>query len=174
MSNDIRATTTTGSISLLSPDPKDVDIPSLARSLAKQCRWNGHIKGFYSVALHSVLVSESALLPDEPEYQLAGLMHDAAEAYMGDITTPVKQVLGKVVEELEARLMATIWQVVDPEGKFTHNGELLPGIAAAVRRADRAQTARERCDRARRYLPTAQAASFLYRYYELRGRIYAD
>lgn len=72
----------------LNPDPNDVDIKDIAYSLANQCRFNGHVP-FFSVAEHSVAVA--ARLP--PSLQLAGLLHDAAEAYLSDIPSPIKQYL---------------------------------------------------------------------------------
>lgn len=68
------------------PRAEEVDIRDIAASLAKQCRFNGHSVVFYSVAQHSVMVSE--LLP--AHQALWGLLHDAAEAYIGDMIRPIK------------------------------------------------------------------------------------
>ena len=73
----------------LKPKCEDIDIEDIAWSLSNICRYNGHCKRFFSVAEHSIYASER--LP--PRYALEGLMHDAAEAYIGDISTPVKQLL---------------------------------------------------------------------------------
>jgi len=87
----------------LNPDPNDVDIKDIAYSLANQCRFNGHVP-FFSVAEHSVAVA--ARLP--PELQLAGLLHDAAEAYLSDIPSPIKQYLPDYCA-MEDRLQGVIF-----------------------------------------------------------------
>lgn len=73
----------------LKPRPEDVDIQDIAHALSLLCRFNGHSAVFYSVAEHSVRVSDS--LP--PEHKLWGLLHDAAEAYLGDLPRPLKRQL---------------------------------------------------------------------------------
>lgn len=77
------------------PDAKDISILDIAASLSNQCRYNGHTnkdKGyyfshnFYSVAEHSVYVSHQV----PRKHALVALMHDAAEAYVGDLIRPLK------------------------------------------------------------------------------------
>lgn len=71
----------------LTPRIDDIDIKDIAHSLALQCRYNGHSRTFYSVAEHSVLISRAVA----PEHALWGLLHDAAEAYVGDMVRPLKR-----------------------------------------------------------------------------------
>lgn len=72
---------------LLEPDADMIDPWDICHSLAHLCRFNGHTREFYSVAQHSCIVAE--LVPEE--HKLAALLHDATEAYLGDITRPLKQ-----------------------------------------------------------------------------------
>ena len=64
-----------------------VDIHDIAHSLGMQCRYTGHCSRFYSVAEHSVWVSH--MVPHDKA--LAGLLHDAAEAYLHDMASPIKK-----------------------------------------------------------------------------------
>lgn len=75
-------------VTFLNPQPEQFDIQDIAYSLANQCRFNGHVP-FYSVAEHCVYVASK--LPRHK--MLAGLLHDASEAYLSDIPTPVKNFL---------------------------------------------------------------------------------
>ena len=68
-----------------------MDIDEIAHALSNICRFGGHVPIFYSVAQHSVHVSECLEeMKEEPGRQLTGLLHDAAEAYLGDMIRPLK------------------------------------------------------------------------------------
>lgn len=91
-----------------------ISLQEVAASLAKQCRFNGHTKTFYSVAHHSVLVSEQVerMIKSSGTYgfspvakqalSLSALLHDAGEAITGDIISPIKELLSShVVTDIE-------------------------------------------------------------------------
>lgn len=70
---------------------KDVDICDIAHALSNECRYAGHCPVFYSVAEHSLNTAYSVWLETESFAEtFAALMHDASEAYLKDIPTPVK------------------------------------------------------------------------------------
>lgn len=76
----------------VNPTVEQVCVHDIAHSLARTCRFGGHTFGHYSIAQHSMVVAD--LLVDQgPMTQLHGLLHDAHEAYIGDIVTPLKQSL---------------------------------------------------------------------------------
>ena len=113
------------------PDLAEIHIADIAHALAQICRFTGHTRRFYSVAQHSVLVSR--IVP--PEHALAGLIHDAHEAYVGDVATPLKDHLPGY-REVEARA----WSAV-----ATRFG-LNPVLPPCVKQADIIALATERRD----------------------------
>lgn len=71
----------------LDPLPEEVDILDIAHALSNMCRYAGHCDRFYSVAEHSVYVSQVV----DPRHAFVALMHDAAEAYVMDVPRPLKR-----------------------------------------------------------------------------------
>lgn len=95
-------------------------VTDIAHALSHVCRFAGHTREFYSVAQHSVLASR--IVP--PEHALAALFHDATEAYIGDVTRPLKQLLADY-KAIEARLHADIFV------KLGLQAELPPSVKQA-------------------------------------------
>jgi hypothetical protein len=113
---------------ILQPKAEDVNLTDIACSLARQARFNGHTQFFYSVGQHSCYGAQVS-----PTDEIAKLMlfHDASEAYVGDLVSPIKALLPhyeliedriqkaiadrfefefpfpKVVKEIDRRLLAT-------------------------------------------------------------------
>lgn len=87
------------------PRPEDICLEDITHCLARLCRWGGDTDGFYSVAQHSVLVA--SILPRH--LQVAGLLHDATEAYISDIPKPAKRSLPEY-DLAEERLAQVIFQ----------------------------------------------------------------
>lgn len=70
----------------LHPDPAKINLVDIAHHLSNICRFGGACPTFYSVASHSMYVAD--LLPDD--LRVEGLLHDAAEAYVGDMIKSIK------------------------------------------------------------------------------------
>lgn len=105
---------------LLDPWSSDFAIEDIAHGLANTCRYAGQCRSFYSVAEHSLLVSQSVR-----SFEFEALMHDAAEAFIGDVTRPLKQLLPDY-KRIEAKIQDAI---------FARFG--LPGVVPeAVKQAD--------------------------------------
>jgi uncharacterized protein len=84
-------------LDVLNPHIADIDIVDIAHALAYQCRYGGRCERYYSIAEHCVLMADYDFLPGRP---LAKLLHDASEAYVGDVVRGIK-VLLPVYQEIE-------------------------------------------------------------------------
>jgi hypothetical protein len=121
-------TTRGKALDLLDPQPGDVDLDEIALALGNQCRYAGGVRRFYSVAEHSVLIARWLRDHAHPlDVQLAGLLHDAAEAYTGDITYPMQAVLWSAspaaraaYREVQRKLDAAICALVHLDPKLLH------------------------------------------------------
>jgi len=105
---------------ILNPTIESVDIVDIFHSISNLCRYTGHSSTFYSVAEHSVFVSQK--VPNR--FALLGLLHDAAEAYIGDLSTPLKYGLPddfrRFIHDVEYRILGIIFEKygIDWDGEF--------------------------------------------------------
>jgi hypothetical protein len=105
------------SFDFLDPTSSTFTIEDIAHGLSNICRYSGQCRSFYSVAEHSIVVSHVA-----KGFELAALMHDAAEAFVGDVTRPLKQLLPeyKRIEQSVQRAILIRFglpEVIPPEVK---------------------------------------------------------
>ena len=103
----------------LEPHANDIHPEDIAHALSLLCRANGHFKCFYSVAQHCLACEDEAKTAGlSRETRLACLLHDASEAYISDITRPVKLGLPEY-RVIEKRLQDTIYRRfgIDPEDR---------------------------------------------------------
>lgn len=78
------------SLRLFQPRPWQIHLEDLAQGLSNTCRFAGQSRHFYSVAEHSILVADLVVANGYPELEAVALMHDAAEAFIGDMVSPLK------------------------------------------------------------------------------------
>ena len=94
----------------LAPRPEQILAEDIAHALSLICRGNGHVRRFYSVAQHSLACSyEAEVRGFSARVQLACLLHDAAEAYLSDVTRPMKALMPQL-RAAEERLLDVIWR----------------------------------------------------------------
>lgn len=92
------------------PRQELIDIADIAHSLSMLCRANGHFSSFYSVGQHSINCAREAQARGySRRVQLACLLHDGSEAYLSDVTRPVKEEL-PVYRQIEEPLQDMIWE----------------------------------------------------------------
>ncbi len=99
----------------LAPKVEDIRLGDIAHALSQQCRFAGHTREFYSVAEHCVRVCRYLKEAGAPKnVQLWGLLHDASEAYLVDIPSPLKRSkVFKTYRESERKVMARICERYD-------------------------------------------------------------
>jgi hypothetical protein len=126
-----------GRFNPFAPDEAAIDIDDIAQALGNLCRFGGHCRAFYSVAQHSCHVADAVGSRGGTAADTHwALLHDAAEAYLGDLPHPIKQYspLGGLYRDAEARLQAVIYE---------HFG-LSARPLAIVKEVDRSMLAAER------------------------------
>lgn len=115
----------------------EVEIPDIAKGLSNVCRFAGQCNHFYSVAEHSVLVADILQRAGAPApVVFAGLMHDASEALLGDITSPLKSMLPGYVE-IEAEVQSYLMDRLAPGARHeAHAIRTADLIALAIEQRD--------------------------------------
>lgn len=100
---------------MINPKPEMVVIEDIAQGLGMICRYNGQVPYFYSVAQHSCLVADWLNLHGYDNLALTGLLHDSAEAYVGDIVRPMKRIPSfmEVYSEIEKQVELAIGTALD-------------------------------------------------------------
>jgi hypothetical protein len=121
---------------LSDPDPAMIQPGEIAHALSQLCRWTGHCKPFFSVAQHCVVVSR--IVP--PEFALQGLLHDASEAFVGDVSSPLKSLLNArapgVFPEIEGRILEAVARRFGAGWPFDESVKRADMVSAATERRD--------------------------------------
>jgi len=160
---------------VFNPNIDDIDIIDIARALSMICRFNGHVKRFYSVAQHSVLVSKLV----SPEIAMEGLLHDATESIIGDMIRPVKRFMVEF-KDVENKLEQAIAEKFKLDFISNHNEIKKADNIALVTEARDLLTTQVIMDsfdetikpiekRIKAQKPEMAEQRFLERYYELNG-----
>ena len=117
MTNNTTIETYTGQMfDLLDPQPCMIVATDIIVSLSRICRFNGHCKYFYSVAEHTVWVTEETSKlsgqGDIDRLVKLAVLHDAAEAYVGDLCRPIKRLVPEF-HRVEWRILNAIFERFD-------------------------------------------------------------
>lgn len=110
-------------IDFLDTSKNEYLIEDISESLSNLCRFNGHTNGFYSVAQHCYICSLN--VPEE--YQLEALLHDATEAYLGDVSSPLKKLLPeyKKIEKKHYKAIANVFGIPEETSDVVHHIDLV-------------------------------------------------
>lgn len=135
-------TVTGAQVDLRALEPASISVLDIAHSLARQDRWNGHTSRPYSVAEHSLLVvdiMEHRYGVRHPITLLAGLMHDAHEYLTGDLSTPMKAIIGPAWTREETRIQHAVLERFGLLPTFIQNHHTIKSadlVALATERRD--------------------------------------
>jgi uncharacterized protein len=167
-----------GVFHILDPQLDEIVITDIGHSLAMQCRFVGQTRKFYSVAEHSVL--GSYLVPEEDA--LWFLLHDSSEAFLADISKPLKHFtgVGTAYLPVEAEIMKAICKkfhlpieepasvkAADNAMLFAEKEQLLPPMDWSPAWGNiKAADVRVRC-----WPPEIAEVEFLHRFYELTNKL---
>jgi len=115
----------------LEPRIDQIHIEDIAHGLAYTCRFNGQTTHFYSVAQHSLMVCDLV----SEEHKLAALLHDAAEAYLGDMVKPLKRLLPEfaAIEHRVSAIIAETFDIPESDHSLIKQADL---IALATEKRD--------------------------------------
>lgn len=112
----------------LNPSPEDIRIEDIAHALSMMTRANGHFPQFFSVGQHSIQCCREALARNySPRVAMACLLHDASEAYISDITRPVKKFMTMYLQ-IEDQLQKLIYEKFISEEPTEDEARLVDNI----------------------------------------------
>jgi len=172
-------------VNVLHPMRGTIKMSDIAWSLGRTLRYNGHIKQDYTVAHHCLIMSYYV----DEKFAMEALLHDAAEAYMGDILDPIKRLYPQIAKD-EAKLTGEIMRIfaedltshcVDRVGVYTRSKEVAEADRALFEHECLAlgnrpgvyngamQVAWQKAIAGSNELWAAAQYPFLHRFHELRG-----
>lgn len=136
-------------VSFLTPDPRSISPRDIAVQLARQVRWNAATRVSYSIAQHSVHVTQiiRSISPSDYGAQLWAILHDAHEAYTGDMVSPFQEAVAYLmpkdwrnpITEIQDRLDRAIaerfglpWNVVQEVKPLVRRADIIAGNTEAI------------------------------------------
>tara|TARA_B110000902_G_C14047584_1_gene490362 strand:+ start:131 stop:670 length:540 start_codon:yes stop_codon:yes gene_type:complete len=118
---DYIGTFTNKKFHFMNPSVNEICIEDIAQALSMNCRYSGHVKDFYSVAEHSVIIADLVYKETHSKHEaLSALLHDASEAYLTDVPRPIKPYLTNYVK-IEASVEKIVQEKfnISPMSKLT-------------------------------------------------------
>lgn len=132
-----------GLLNLVEPRAEDISLADIASALSRLCRFTGHVNApFYSVAQHSCVVADLVA----PEHRVHALLHDAHEAYIGDISSPMKAALRALDPNFPRALWMLEQRIINAIYESAGVARPSPGVGAIIKQADMIALAIEQRD----------------------------